>query len=229
LLMIKGGNLNRYAARALGGFTASGEPDPQRTYFTKTGSLFFGTACECGSKSLYNDHALHCHVVFNTIQSLVDGYKDFFFSVPVWTREGLSHWYLRNIDPKEHCFTGIKGRSNKERYDPKWAVKIKKRVKYDDFTPAAKVMQYMKFEELTFGDHMAVWSRIDFLQSLGTKKFARFMGELKAMIPVEAGKIPSEAAVIAQQEAGLRVAYGFDYAGFDAAWKTFVLKTYPNR
>lgn len=230
LLMKKGGNLNRYAAKARGTtFQAKGKPDPQRYYFTKTGSLFFGTACECGKGSLFSDHALHCHVVFNTVQSLVDGYKDFFFALPVWSREGLSHWYLRNIDPKEHCFTGMKGRSNEQRYGHDWDVKTKKRLRHDDYTPGKEVLEYMKFEELTFGDHMAIWSRMDYLQSLGSEKFAKFLGLMKDAIKVEAGKNPTEDQVRAQQRSALKAAYGFDYDGFDTAWKAFVKKTYPNK
>ena len=61
------------------GWRHTGAPEPQRTYFTKVDSLFFGTACECAEKALYNDHDLHCHVVFNTVQSMVDGYKAFFY------------------------------------------------------------------------------------------------------------------------------------------------------
>jgi hypothetical protein len=33
----------------------------------------------------------------------------------------------------------------------------------------------------------------------------------------------------ARQEKALKDAFGFDYAGFDAAWKAYVLKTYPNK
>ncbi len=229
LLMSKGGDLNRYVARAKSGSKVSGAPMPQRHYFTKAGSLFFGTACQCAEGGLYNDHALHCHVIFNTVQSLVDGYKSFFFSLPVWNREGLSHWFLLRIDPTEYCFTGIKGRSNKQRYGSKWNVRIKKRLKHNDFTPASMLMKYMKFEELTFGDHMAIWSRMDFLQTLGPEKFAKYMGAIKDKIEVASGMQPTDEVIHARQEKALKVAFGFDYAGFDAAWKAYVLKTYPSK
>jgi hypothetical protein len=229
MLMTKGGDLNRYVARARSGFQAKGAPTPQRHYFTKVGSLFFGTACECAENNLYNDHALHCHLIFNTVHSLIDGYKDYFFSLPVWNREGLSHWYLLRIDETEYCFTDVKGRSNKKRYGAKWPVRIKKRLKHDDFTPAAELMKFMAFDELTFGDHLAAWSRMDFLQTLGHEKFAKYMGALKNKIEVPSRKQPRTEQILAQQEKALQDAYGFDYAGFDAAWKEFVLKTYPNR
>ena len=229
MLMQKGGNLTRYAARAKGGIKTSGGHKPQRHYFVETGSMFFGTACECANGGLFNDHALRCHVVFNMVQSLIDGYKEFYFVLPVWVREGVSHWYLRNIDPTEHCFTGLKDRSNTKRYDPKWDVKIRQRLKHKDFTPAAKVTKYMAFEDLTFGDHMAIWSRIDYLMSLGDEKFAKFMDIMKNRIPVEAGQIPTARDVLAQQDRALQQAYGFDWATLDGQWQVYVRKTYPSK
>ena len=87
----------------------------------------------------------------------------------------------------------------------------------------------MAFDDLTFGDHLASWSRIDFLFSLGDAKFAHFMSIMKTKIPVAAGKIPDTKQVLAQQLEALEEAYGFDPAAFDTAWKGFVLATYPNK
>jgi hypothetical protein len=230
LLTEKGGSLNRYAARAKPGFKAVGNnPQPQRHYFTEVGSMFFGTSAECAEGNLYNDHGMRCHLLFNVVHSLVDSYKDFYFPLPVWCREGLAHWHVRRVDPEQHTFTGMKGRTKLKRYDPQWDVKTKKRLQHDDFTPAAKLIRVMDFEELTFGDHMAVWSRIDYLLSLGDAKFAQFMSIMKDRIAVDAGKVPDNAQIWAQQDRAFKTAYGLDAAAFDAGWREFVLKTYPNR
>lgn len=229
LLMHKGGNLSRYAAKARGGMVATDSVEPQRYNFTEVGSLFFGTCCEAAEGSLFNDHAMRCHVIFNIVQSMIDGYKDYYFALPVWLREGTSHWYVRRIDPKEHCFTGMKDRTNKQRYDPDWDEKIYKRLRFDDFTPAEQLMKLMSFDDLTFGDHMAAWSRVDFLFSLPPEKFAHWMDLLKNPIPCPAGQAPTNEQILARQEEAMQTALDFDYAGFDAAWKKWAVATYKRR
>lgn len=231
LIMVttKGSKLARYVARAKGGVTASSDPQPVRHYFEERGSLFFGTCCEVGKNSIYNDHNMRCHLLFIAIHSMVDGYKEFYFELPVWLREGLANWHVIQVDPGKYNFTGMKGRSNKERYGEKWAQRMRKRVGFEDFTPAAELFQFTSFDQLSFGDHLAAWSRIDFLLAQDRKKFARFMDLLKNPIPVDPGKTPSPTKVQERQLAALKEAYGYTPAALDSAWTAWVKKTYPRR
>ena len=73
-----------------------------------------------------------------------------------------------------------------------------------------------------------MWSRVDFLLQEHPEQFRRFLHALKAPLPAE-GRAATDDEVLAQQDEALESELGFDKAGFDKAWSSWVLKTYPKR
>jgi hypothetical protein len=197
--------------------------------FLKQQTLFFGTAVELAKGALIDDKSLHCHVWFNVVHTLLAGYKHYAHPLPAWCSEGVAHWYVLAIDPAEHAFTGIKGAAADKRKAPEWGLKIRRRVKNKDFEPMEKLMNKMTPYELTFGDHMAAWSRIDFLIKKNPKGFARFMDRMKAPVIAQAGKIPTTEAILKRQGECFAECIGMDPKAFDTAWAAYVLKSYPKR
>ena len=227
LLLTKSSDLTRYGQRA-GSTEDPSKPAPIRLNFLKQQSLFFGTAVELAKGSLIDDKSLHCHVWFNVAQTLLSGYKFYTHNLPAWCTEGLGHWYVLRIDPEEHIFTGLKGADRGERKDPEWPLKIRRRVKNKDFEPMEKLMLLMTPQDLTFGDHMAAWSRIDFLVKKHPKEFARFMDRMKAPV-VSAGSTVTPESVLKRQNECFEPCLGMDPQAFDKAWTAYVLKTYPRK
>jgi hypothetical protein len=228
LILTKTSDLMRYSQRA-GSTVDPSRPAPLRLNFLKQGALFFGTAIELAKGALIDDKSLHCHVWFNVVHTLLAGYKHYTHALPAWCSEGLAHWYVLSVDPAEHVFTGIKGASLHQRKDPKWGLKIRKRVKNKDFEPMAKLMNKMSPSELTFGDHMASWSRVDFLLKKHPENFAKFMDRMKAPVIAAAGKAPTTEAILKRQDECFTKCIGMAPKAFDKAWTRFVLKTYPKR
>jgi hypothetical protein len=228
LLLTKSGDLMRYAQRA-GNKIDPSKPAPVTMNFVKQGTLFFGTAIELAKGALIKDKALHCHLWFNIVHNLLKGYKFYAHAMPAWCTEGLAHWYVLAIDPEEHVFSGIKEASMHERQDSKWALKMRRRVKNKDFEAMATLMRKMSAFELTFGDHMACWSRIDFLMKKHPKSFAKFMAKLKAPVAAAAGTAPTTEAILKRQDGCFAECLGMTPAAFDKAWAAFVMKTYPKR
>lgn len=228
LLLTKSSDLMRYAQRA-GSTVNPGNPAPIRLNFVKTGSLFFGTAGDLPRARLFDDKSMHCHVLFNVVHTLLSGYKHYAHSLPAWCSEGVAHWYVLSIDPAEHVFTGIKGAALDQRKDPKWAQKLRRRVQHEDFTPMARLMSFMSPNEMTFGDHMSAWSRIDFLLEKHPEAFARFMDRMKAPVASQSGKPPTNEAILKRQQECFAECVGMEPGEFDKAWVKYVYRNYPRR
>ena len=228
LLLTKSGDLMRYAQRA-GSTVNPSKPTPVVLNFVKQGTLCFGTAIELAKGALIDDKALHCHLWFNVVHNLLKGYKYYAHALPAWCSEGMAHWYVLAIDPAEHVFSGIKDASMHERRDPKWALKMRRRVKNKDFEPMVKLMRRMNAFELTFGDHMAIWSRVDFLMKKHPKNLASLLEEMKPPVEAAAGKAPTTEAILKRQDECFAKCLGMEPKAFDKAWAAFVLKSYPRR
>jgi len=198
----------------------------------KDRSLFFGTSLEIGRGSLYDDGYLHLYSVFSITGRLIDGYKDNTYVMHPWLRQGLSNWFVRRLDPEEEFFYGIAEFNLKDRDkdDTDWAVITRRLVKHGGgFKPAEELLNLRVADKMNLEDQMTAWSRCDFLIKHDRKKFARFMDLMKDHLPHEHMKPPTEATIQENQRRALKEAYGFDYAGFETAWRQFVIKNYPRK
>ena len=221
LLLEKASAFGRYQVRYLK-VTNDG---PQRHNFIDSGVMFYGSATEHGQGAMRNDTALHCQTVFNLIHNFVAAYKGYYYTTPLWWEEGLAHWFERRIDPKRNSFSylaDVEGAATKE-WD--WKPKIRARVGFDHFVPFARMLEWQKYEELNFADHMMVWSRVDYVMSLGDDKFAAIMNELKGRQDSR-GIPPTPEQLVTIQLAALQKVLSCDPKGFDQAWKQWVLAKY---
>ena len=55
------------------------------------------------------------------------------------------------------------------------------------------------------------------------------MDLMKVYLPHEHMKSPTEATIQENQRRALKQAYGYDYPGFETAWRQFVIKNYPRK
>ena len=222
LVFEKSSDMGRYLRR----FLKMDQDMAMRMPFIQAGSMFFGTAAEYGEGTFRSDTALQCNITFNVVHNLVDGLGGYRHDVPVWCKEGLAHWFLRRIDERFPSFSQVKDAGNAAYQDTDWAEKVRARVGFDHYTRAGEMLQRFDYSEMTFEDHMMVWSRIDWAMAQGPARVRTFLHLLKGRID-DGSAVATHAQVVARQEQALREAFGVDAAGLDAAWSRWVLATYP--
>ncbi len=224
LLLEKQASLGRYAAAWL-------PPGPvevsRRHNFPETGTLFLGVSTEMNDGLLRDDTVLHVHVVFGLTHNLVDGYKFYGHELPVWCKEGLAHCLARRVDPHSNNFTKVVEEQKELRSSWDWAPRVRARVRHRYYPSFAEMLAWRDYQALTFANHMILWSRVDFLLSLGEEGFGRFLGLMKERI-VESG-LPTWDQVLARQEEALQEAWGMGPEELEEAWRAWVLRTYPRR
>jgi hypothetical protein len=225
LLLEKRSGLGRYGRR-YGGTDADA---PLRLGFPRSGVLCFVTCSEFFEGDFACDTALRCHVVWNVVQILLDGYKGYHHVLPRWWREGLAHWYVRRIEPRFGCFSQLREPMAEavEQWD--WEPKVRARVGFGVYPRAEELLTWSAASPLSLADNAMMWSRVDYLMSLEGDGFARFMSRLSDPIPAPAGQVPGPEAVAARQSEALRLAWDLDAESFDARWSAWVLDTYRKR
>lgn len=201
---------------------------PQRWHFKETSSLLFAVSSDCNEGALKHDTALHCAVAFNVSQLLLDGFRYYSYNLPVWIREGLSHWMLRRVDPKWNNFDQQEGGVAEMRKTWKWAPYAKNLViTQGKYAPFAEVMKWRNFGDFKFNDHVAVWSRFDWLMSQGPERWQHFLFMVKGR--VDANWLPDQTDLVGATRDALREAYGLSPLNFDDKWAEWVRATYPSK
>ena len=199
-----------------------------RHNFSDRGSLSYITCAEFAEGGLTNDSALHCEAVFNIVHGLIDGFRYYTHNAPHWFRQGLAHWYLRRVNPKHNVY----GEYKRFDADPKmlwnWAPRVRARARYDHFPRAAEMLTWRWEDEKTLVDSMMVWSRVDYLMSLGDEPFAKFLTLMKGPIPM-VGLMPTKQEILTRQTFALEQAWGLDAQSFDERWKAWVIAEYPKK
>ncbi len=227
LLLEKKSSLGRYAQRYGQGQGGDGS-GPLRLGFHGRGSMAFATAEEFFVGHYENDVSLHCHVVFNMTQLLLDGFKDYYHAFPRWVGEGLGHVLQREIDEDYPTFSYMKEPVSQVIEETDWGRKVRARVKVDYYPAARELMRWPGAEELEFANHCMMWARVDFLVREHADGFAAFLHAFKAPLPVT-GRLPTTEEVLDGQDRALEQALGWDDDAFDDAWSEWVLRTYPKR
>jgi len=198
---------------------------PIRHMYTTPGCLLFGVAQE--NSGMATDTTMHCLFNYSMTMNLLDGYKYYSHQLPAWLYTGLAHWNARRIDPKRNYFTDQRVFGSDDKNLWRWDVKTRKRVDYDYYPPMSEVLSWKSPEELDYNQHIMAWSRVDFLKQKQPERFAIYFDMMKGKL-VPSGA-PSQEIIQARQLEALQEAFGFDPAGFDAAWSEWVLDTYPKK
>jgi hypothetical protein len=153
------------------------------------------------------------------------GFHGFAFDLPAWVPEGIGHWYQRRVDESYDSFPVLQLSQVDLVAGTDWRRKTRARVEAGTWAKAADLVGWRTEDTSAFDRHVMMWSRIDYLLSLGDERFAHFLTELK--------NLPTTGVtceqVCSQQLVALQKAYDLDPAAFDAAWCQWVRKTYPRK
>ncbi|MBL8754863.1 MAG: hypothetical protein JNK15_16275 [Planctomycetes bacterium] len=201
---------------------------PQRWHFKESSSLFFGCACESEKFPLKHDTALHCTLAFNVSQNLLDGFRYYTYDLPVWIKEGFGHWNSRRISGDWSSFDQNEGSTADMKVIEKWNVYCRGLLANDGkFAPFHEAAGWRDFGDIKFNDHVAVWSRIDWLMSMGPEKWQKFLFAVKGR--VDAQWFPDQNDLVGAVRTALQQAYGVTTLDFDTKWAAWVKANYPSQ
>ena len=224
LLFEKRSECGRYAKR----YTELDQDTGIRHTFERQGNLLLGLVAE--RKHGKDEHAfkteteLACELAFNLTHNLLNGFTYYTFSLPCWITEGLAHYNSREIFEEENNFTFVQELGQDLTVEWDWEPKVHGRVRHEYFPLAEDLLTRFDWGTLKFNDHVMLWSRVDFLMSLGPEKYGQLIRRLKQR---EHGSVvPTQEQLMETQAAALEEIYGFDMAGFDKAWSKWVTKNY---
>lgn len=223
LLFQKKSDLARYADR----FCGLRCEDSLRHYHTQTSQLVFGLANE-GLEG-FDEAGLHAHMLYAVVHNLLNGYRGYFYHLPLWLDEGIAHWYSRKVDADTINVNILDTEAVAEDKQANWAVKVRRRAQHEGaFFTFDKMALWEKFEEMGYHAHSQAWSRVDYLMALDAEKVGLMVRQLKSIPPVPGAMVPA-AQIRAQAQKLLIELFELDGPTFDEKWREWVLKTYPKK
>jgi len=207
-------------------FVGSQSAGSQRWNFREVDSLLYAVAVESNEEGhrLRDDTALHANLVFATTHNLIDGYRHYNYNLPVWIREGLAHYFERLISEQDNTFTKDEGSGAAMGKTWRWKKKVKELLAKGQMVSFSELMTWREFGQIDFAGHVAIWSRWDYLMTLGPAKLAAYLGKLKGLISMD-GQQRSE-KLVDSSRTFLREVYGLNPLTLDARWKEWVKANY---
>jgi len=180
-----------------------------------------------GQGSLRVDQGMHGHVVFNLVISMLDGYKHYSYELPIWLREGLAHWFERNLNPEFNSFDSSEGAVADTTSKSKWEPPTKKLAKSDKAPRMASLMAMKGFSELELEHHYTTWSMIDYLTKEHPGFVAKLLDGIKGLVDEQGVDNGSPLPEVHRQL--FKDELGMSYAQFDKAWREWVAATYSSK
>ena len=142
-------------------------------------------------------------------------------------REAPAHWFERQISPRFNSFTRSEGAAPIEARQWRFDLETRKYLGNGKFTAFSDIMKRRDFGEFDFPDHVMIWSRQDYLMSLGKKKYAQFMKLAKAQVDPLTGQTMGD--IVEGTRMALREAYGLSPLSLEEKWRAFVLESYATK
>lgn len=195
--------------------------EPVSHHFIRSNSMLFITTPDIRSEGLGTERALYCNVAYGVVRNFVDGYRGFTYEIPAWNADGLAHWYRLRIDKKYNTIGNLDESQWELLHDADWPAKARARAESGAFSRAKDLVRWRLADCTDFHQHVMMWSRIDYLLSLGEEKFGKYLDALKGLPTTGVGAD----MVDEQQRKALREVYGLDEDAFDRGWLEWVKTT----
>ena len=209
-------------------FTGRDTPSGQRWNFKLPGSLIYAIATEMEDNRLKHDTALHANIVYNVTHNLIDGYRFYSYDAPVWIKVGIAHWFERRVSPKWNTFDLTEGSAGDRKNAWKWEPLTRKLITNGKVTPFSEAYTWRDYGQIGFEDHVAMWSRWDFLFSLGKEKFGKFMKHIKGRVDPKTYHA-NDSDLVGAARTGLQDAYGMSPLLLDERWAEWVKANYSSQ
>jgi hypothetical protein len=215
LLLETAASLGRYENAWLG----RSEGLRRRHHFVEQGSLFFGDALELHEEEYRTDVALTCALVHGVAQNLADGYRSYQHDLPGWFREGLGHWFAREVDERFVLYVLAGSNEPGDTDSWKWDVRVRSRVALGNYPVWQGLLELDDFRGLHRSEHMFLWSRVDYLMARGDA--GRLLHLLKEPL--------RRTSMTLRQRQAFDATFGKSPDELDGDWAAWVLETYPVR
>lgn len=218
----KSGPYQQYMKTYLGRDTKT----PQRWHFKEVSSILITFATEDEQFPRKHDTALHCTLAFNVSQNLLDGFRYYAYDLPVWIREGFGHWNSRRISPSWPNYDQNEGSIADMKVIERWEPLCRSLLgQPGKIAPFAEVIGWRDFGNIKFNDHVAIWSRVDWMLSQGPEKWRKFLFGVKGRVDENWGADQTD--LVGATRTALQDAYGVSVIDFDRRWAEWVKATYP--
>ena len=222
LIVEQRGDLARYLRR----FAGRNTEEPAAHFFKVSTSVAYVTTPDTRWDALKTERGLYCNVVYGMARNFAASFRGFTFEIPAWVSEGIGHWYKRRVDANDYdCFSALDQSQIGLVSGIDWRRKTRTRVEAGTWAKAADLLVWRTKDTADFDRHVMMWSRMDYLLSLGDERFARFLAEL-TNLPTTGIAFEE---VCKQQLVALQKAYDMDPAAFDVRWCEWVRKQYPRK
>ncbi len=198
-------------------------------HFFQPGCLFLGVSADGNSGRLRDDRALHGAVVYNMVHNLLDGFRYYWHETPYWLQEGTAHWFRRQVIENLDIYTRIPPDMPELNRTANWRATAMARARLGNFTPLREVMTWVDDRAVSYGDQIAMWSRIDFLRQRHPAALGQILRGTKGPMPSDRSATPADGVLVARQVDALTAALTLDPDAFDQAWVAFTKETYGTR
>jgi len=169
----------------------------------------------CGNKQFFqSDEELHRNLVHSVTHLILSAQKPVAWIGNIkagWLDEGLAHYFEDRYWGICDTYCYQEADTNVDFKGGRFRVAVRKMVDLGDFPPTAEVFQ-QNTDSLTLPMHATSFSYVEFLLEKDAARFNALVVKLKAKVPT--------------REA-LREIYGWSVLDFEAAWKLWVVQTYP--
>jgi len=171
----------------------------------------------CANRQFFpGDEELHRNVVHNVAHLLLSHQRPSMWIGDKkygWADEGVAHWFEELYFGRCTNYCYQEQNTNVDFKSGKYRLAVRKMVASGEAPPVAAVFQ-RTVDELTLPEHAVSFSYVDYLLHLDGAKFNTLMKRLRSKIVT--------------REALMEV-YDMNPLAFEAAWKAWVLETYPTR
>jgi hypothetical protein len=197
-----------------------------RHHLARAGSLLLLSGEQLADENHRDDASLHATVAYHAGHMFVDAYRGYWHDCPAWFEEGVAHWFRRRAAPDRMAFTERPAHLPRDPAAGDWAANVRARLASGN-TVAAADLFLLRSDKLHFDDHLAAWSRVDFLFTAHGEALPLFARMLKGPDPDAVPPVPAASLIHDRQENAIRAVFGWAPADFDAQWSAWALRTYP--
>jgi hypothetical protein len=190
-----------------------------RHLFQHAGSLFVGVAAEGPEVAPLDDSTLHATLVYNLVHVLVDAWKYPWHDTPFWLQEGLAHWFRRRIRPDHEVFTCQPTQVPAGAARGDWERLARSLANAGGVTPLHRTMLWLEDRSVAYADHVAMWSRVDFLLTRHPRAFAVLLRQVKGPETRGESFTPTPQRLVERQVDALAEVLGSTPDQLDAAWR----------